>query len=60
MGGPSRAADGGFGKNTNRVGTRPSFPGSRRIRAWYQSNNECAPIPNTRCSVTAKRHSIDE
>ena len=37
-----------------------SFPNSRRIRAWYQPNNECLPIPNASCSVTTKRRSIDK
>ena len=35
-------------------------PGISLVSAWYQPNNECAPIPNVRCSVTTKWRSIDE
>ena len=36
-----------------------SYKGSRRIRAWYQPNNECSSIPNAHCSVTTKWRNID-
>ena len=29
-------------------------------KAWYQPNNESAPIPNARCTVTTKWHSIND